>query len=40
MEFVLRSFTCASALLEYSELAVVEQLSSGGDILPWLLLCS
>lgn len=37
---ILRSFSCASALLGYSWSSVVWQMASSGDILLWLLLCS
>jgi hypothetical protein len=35
---ILRLFPCASAVLEYSGLAVVEELTSSGTMLGWYLL--
>lgn len=35
---VLKSFSCDSAMLEYSRPAVVGQEGSSADILPWMLL--
>lgn len=38
MKLVLRLFSCSSAAWECSGLAVLGELGSGGDILPWLLM--